>query len=82
MIQDDYKMVVIITRDGRALAGNVVRENERQLTLRVVGQELVLAKSEIQSRETARVSMMPEGILTYMEDEEIIDLFAYLQTKE
>ncbi len=82
VIQDDYKMVVIITRDGRALAGNVVRENERQLTLRVVGQELVLAKSEIQSRETARVSMMPEKILTFMKDEEIIDLFAYLQTKE
>lgn len=82
VIQDDYKMVMIITRDGRALAGNVVGENERQLTLRVVGQELVLAKSEIQSRETARVSMMPEGILTYMEDEEIIDLFSYLQSKE
>src|SRR5690606_14646285 len=35
-IQDDYKMVVITTRDGRIYSGNVISESQRQLTLRVV----------------------------------------------
>jgi putative heme-binding domain-containing protein len=80
VIQDDYKMVMVTTRDGRTLAGNVVGENDRQLTLRIVGQEVVLAKADVQSREVSPVSMMPEGILQNLKDEEVIDLMAYLQT--
>ncbi|MGC6457862.1 MAG: PVC-type heme-binding CxxCH protein [Akkermansiaceae bacterium] len=82
IIQDDYKMVMITTRDGQTLAGNVVTENERQLTLRIVGQEVNLTKSEIQSREIFSVSMMPEGLLRNLSDEETIDLMGYLMKLE
>ena len=78
IIQDDYKMVMITTRDGRTLAGNVASENERQLTLSMVGQQIVLTKSDIQSREVSAVSMMPEGLLQTLSDQESIDLIAYL----
>jgi putative heme-binding domain-containing protein len=82
-IQDDYKMVVVTTRDGRTYTGNVAAENERQLTLRVVGQEGVqINKSEIQSRETTASSMMPPGLFETLTDEEVIDLVAYLQSSE
>jgi putative heme-binding domain-containing protein len=79
VIQDDYRMVMITTRDGRTFAGNVVSEDERQLKLRIVGQDIALVKSEIQSREVSPVSMMPEGILNTLKDAEVVDLFAYLQ---
>ncbi len=83
VIQDDYKMVMITTRDGRTYAGNVANESERQVTLRVVGQDpAVIAKSAIQSRETVPVSMMPEGLLATLTDAEVIDLIAYLKTPE
>ena len=36
-VQDAYKMVVVTTRDGRTLSGNVIAETDRQITLRVVG---------------------------------------------
>lgn len=82
-IQDDYKMVVITSRDGRTYSGNIIAENERQLTLRVIGQDqLVLNKSDIQSQETSSVSMMPEGLLETLSEKEIIDLLAYLQKSE
>ncbi|MFC5409345.1 PVC-type heme-binding CxxCH protein [Larkinella bovis] len=82
-IQDDYKMVVITTRDGRTYSGNVAGENERQLTLRVVGQDpVVLNKSEIQSREVTPNSMMPTGLLDALTESEIIDLVAFLRTSE
>ncbi|MDX2245951.1 MAG: DUF6807 family protein [Bacteroidia bacterium] len=82
-IQDDYKMVVITTRDGRTYSGNITAENERQLTLRVVGQEaVVLNKSDIQSREESPYSMMPEGLLNPLKDTEILNLAAYLRTRE
>ncbi|GAB3890670.1 hypothetical protein GCM10028803_01700 [Larkinella knui] len=80
-IQDDYKMVVVTTRDGRTYSGNVAGENERQLTLRVVGQDaVVLNKSDIQSREVTPVSMMPTGLLDALTEDEVIDLVAFLRT--
>ncbi|RCR67226.1 PVC-type heme-binding CxxCH protein [Larkinella punicea] len=80
-IQDDYKMVVVTTRDGRTYSGNVAGENERQLTLRVVGQDaVVLNKSDVQSREVTPNSMMPTGLLDALTEDEVIDLVAFLRT--
>ncbi len=82
-IPEGYQMVIITTRDGRTYSGNLANEDERQVTLRIVGQDpVVLAKSAIQSRETLPVSMMPEGLLGTLEDEEVVQLVRYLQTAE
>lgn len=82
-IQDDYNLVVVTTRDGRTYSGNVVSENERQVTLRIVGQDAVIVnKSTIQSREVTPVSMMPQGLLETLTDKEIVDLAAYLRTTQ
>jgi putative membrane-bound dehydrogenase-like protein len=82
-IQDDYKMVVVTTRDGRTYVGNVTKETERQLTLRVVGQNAVVVnKSDIQSREVTPSSMMPTGLFETLSDKEIVDLVGYLRTRE
>lgn len=80
-IQDDYKMVVVTTRDGRTYSGNVVSENPRQITLRIVGQDAVIVnKSDIQSREVTDVSMMPPGLFDMLRDEEVLDLVAFLRS--
>ncbi|HRN55177.1 MAG TPA: c-type cytochrome [Agriterribacter sp.] len=79
-IQDDYKMVVVTTRDGRTYSGNLVGENQRQVTMRVVEQnDVVISKSAIQSKEVTPVSMMPQGLLNTLTDKEVIDLLLYLQ---
>jgi putative heme-binding domain-containing protein len=79
-IQDDYRMVVVTTRDGRTYSGNVISENQRQITMRVVGQnDVVLNKSAIQSREVTPTSMMPQGLLNNLSDDEAANLLAYLQ---
>ena len=79
-IQDDYKLVIITTNDGRTYSGNVVRENEREVALRTISGEDTIAKSRIQSREILPGSMMPEGLLGTMEEADVINLIGYLQT--
>lgn len=82
-IQDDYKMVVVTTRDGRTYIGNIASENDRKVTLRVVGQDaVVINKSDIQSHEETPVSMMPPGLFKTLTDAEVLDLTAYLRTIE
>lgn len=80
-IQEDYKMVVVTTRDGRTYSGNVVSENERQLTMRVVGQDaVVINKASIQSREVTPTSLMPIGLFDNLTNDEILDLVRFLRT--
>ncbi len=82
-IQDDYKMVVLTTQDGRTISGNITAESERQLTLRTINQDaLVLNKSDIQTREQTEKSIMPEGLLNTLTEEEVLDLMAYMRTVE
>lgn len=84
VIQDAYKMHLILTDDGRVFSGIPAGENERQLRLRVANREepIVIAKSQIESREIAPISMMPEGLLKNLTDQEILDLIAYLKSRQ
>ncbi len=83
VIQEEYRMVVVTVRDGRTYLGNIASENDRQLVLKVVGQDrVVINKSDIQSREETPNSMMPAGQLNNMTEDEVINLVAYLQSQE
>ena len=84
VIQDAYKMHLILTDDGRVYSGIPAGENERQLRLRIANrlEPIVIAKSQIESREIAPVSMMPEGLLKNLADAEVLDLIAYLRMRK
>ena len=75
-------MHIVVTDDGRVYSGIPASENERQLRLRVANREnpVTINKSQIESRDIAPVSMMPDGILKTLKDSEVLDLFAYLQS--
>jgi putative heme-binding domain-containing protein len=80
-VPEAYRMVLVTTRDGRTFSGNVVGETDRQLTLRVVGGDnAIITKSDIQSREATTVSMMPTGLFDSLTDHEVLDLVAFLRT--
>jgi putative heme-binding domain-containing protein len=82
-VQEDYKLVVITTQDGRSYSGNVIAENNRSITLRIVGQDpIIINKSQIRTRDVSEKSMMPEGLLNNLSTEEVLDLMAYLNKME
>ena len=73
--------MVVTTRDGRTFSGNVIAENQRQITMRIVGQDaVVINKSGIQTREVTTSSMMPQGLISQLSDKEVNDLIGYLRT--
>jgi putative heme-binding domain-containing protein len=80
VMQESYQLVIVTTRDGRTLSGTVAAEDNQQLTLRLVGQDSIVTKSEILSREKSPISMMPEGLLKTLKADEVRDLIAYLRT--
>jgi putative membrane-bound dehydrogenase-like protein len=82
-VQEDYKLVVVTTQDGRTYSGNIIGESDRNITLRVVGQEPIkINKSQIRTRDVSEKSMMPEGLLNNLKEDEVLDLIAYLKKLE
>ena len=81
-IPDSYKMVTITTHEGQVLVGAISEEDSRRVVLNAVGQKQVVAKQDIKSRVVSDISMMPEGLLMTLKDEEVANLIQYLRTEE
>jgi putative heme-binding domain-containing protein len=82
VIQDAYRMQVVLLDDGRVHSGIPVGEDGELLRLRVANQPepIVIPLAQIASREVSPNSLMPEGLLAALSDAEAIDLVAYLQS--
>ncbi len=81
VIPNDYRTTEIETKDGRLVLGIVKREDERSLTIVMPNEDLVLPKGEIKERSLRAMSMMPEGLLDSLPEQDIRDLVAYLRGK-
>ncbi len=81
-VPEGYRMVTITSKDGQVLVGNVIEENANKVVLNMVGQQSVIAKSDVKTRVTSKISMMPEGLLLSLKDPEILDLIKYLRTEK
>jgi len=81
-VPEGYRMVTITSKDGQVSVGNVIEENANKVVLNMVGQQSVIAKSDVKTRITSKISMMPEGLLLTLKDPEILDLIKYLRTEK
>ena len=79
-IPDAYKLVTITSKSGEILTGTLSAEDDQKVTLNLVGQNQIVLKSDIASRDVSPYSMMPEGLLPTLQDEQVLDLVKYLQT--
>jgi putative membrane-bound dehydrogenase-like protein len=82
VIRPEYVAHVILTDDGRLLTGMITEQTAETLTLRNDKEKVVLPKSKIEQMKPSPVSLMPEGLLDKFTEQEIRDLFAYVQQEE
>ncbi|MEM7387213.1 MAG: c-type cytochrome, partial [Verrucomicrobiota bacterium] len=87
-VREEYEMATITLRpempggESTVLAGFVTSLTNASVTLRdLAGNDSVISRKDILSENRSAVSMMPEGLLDGMKEEEIRDLFAYLGRK-
>ena len=80
-VREGYESWTVLTLDGQVVIGVKTLENASQIGLRDAnGQTVMIAKSEIDELQPAKKSLMPEGLLRGLRDQEIADLFAYLRS--
>jgi putative heme-binding domain-containing protein len=80
VIRAEYQAFNIETKDGRSLFGLVVESTPGAVTLvDSKNERTVVARAKIEQMTPSPVSLMPEKILDPFGDQELCDLFAYLQ---
>lgn len=78
-----YRMVSIVTVNGRVLNGVIAEEDATRVVLKTVEQpRVVILKEDIDVRKLSPKSMMPEGQFDKMKPQEVADLVKYLRTTE
>jgi putative membrane-bound dehydrogenase-like protein len=81
VIRPEYVAFDVVTTDGRTLFGLIADPTPAAVTLiDAKSERTVLARSRIESMEPSAVSLMPEKLLDTLSDQQIRDLFAYLQS--
>ena len=81
-VPEGYRLVTIISKTGQVFAGNVSEEDDTKIVLTMVGQKSIIAKADVKSRMTSKISLMPEGLLLTLKDKEFLDLIQYLRTEK
>ena len=83
VISDQYDVTMVQTKDGKAFAGFVVREQGGTLVMRTadtVGRSFEVPSTNIKSKEKSPVSMMPEGLVDEFSLGQIHGLMKFLQS--
>jgi putative membrane-bound dehydrogenase-like protein len=78
VVPADMRMSILSLKDGRTLGGIIAAQNERTLTLRTLTEEVTVEKSSITKQELSAASLMPDGLLQALNEDQVRDLVAYL----
>ncbi|MEN3939880.1 PVC-type heme-binding CxxCH protein [Prosthecobacter sp. SYSU 5D2] len=80
IVPADYRMSIFKLKDGRTLTGVIPEQNPKTLTVQTPAERLILERSEIAEQQQLPMSLMPEGLLTALGEENVIHLMAYLRS--
>ena len=82
-IREGYETVNIDTKDGRSLTGFLADKDNQIVVLRALdGQNVTIERKAIDEMNSSGMSLMPEGLLAAMTDQQVRDLFAYLRSSQ
>ena len=83
VIDDKYRNTLFTMKDGTSVAGTIDHEDETKVHVRTSAlspQTTAVDKAGIARREASPISPMPPGLLNVLNENQILDLLAYLES--
>ncbi|MBI2927136.1 MAG: c-type cytochrome [Verrucomicrobia bacterium] len=83
VVSDQYQNITVFLKNGDDVTGRLVDENDQKLVLitnALTGDQTEVRKADVVKREASKVSPMPEGLVSVLTKEEILDLLAFLES--
>lgn len=81
VVTADFSMSTVLMADGRVLAGIVIEKTPQRIVLQMQNERLTLSTDEVERLQASNVSLMPDGLLQTLTNEERKCLMAYLMTR-
>jgi putative heme-binding domain-containing protein len=82
-IREGYETLLATTKDGRVVTGFLVDKDNQVVVLRGAdAQTITLRQDQVEELVPQRKSLMPEGLLDNLTDQQVRDLFAYLRSSQ
>jgi putative heme-binding domain-containing protein len=79
-IREGYTSFYLLTKDGRTVNGFLIEKDDQIVVLRGAdGKDVTIRQADVEELEASKSSLMPEGLLKGLSDQQVKDLFAYLQ---
>ncbi|TXT27881.1 MAG: heme-binding domain-containing protein [Planctomycetota bacterium] len=85
VISDQFKASVVETKSGKVITGQIVSESKDTITILVdpenATKTVEIKKSDIETNQPSKVSLMPKDLLKTLNEDEVRDLLAYLLSR-
>lgn len=82
-IREGFEYMALITTEGRIVTGFVVDQDNQIITLRVkAGEDIRIEHKDIEEIAPVGRSLMPDGLLDGLSDQQLRDFFAYLRISQ
>ena len=85
IISDQFKASTIETKAGKIVTGQIVSESKDTITILVdpenATKTVEIKKSDIETNQPSKVSLMPKDLLKTLNEDEVRDLLAYLLSR-
>lgn len=78
----DFRAMLFSVDDGRILSGVVREQSDRTVTIQTAQEVITLERDQIIETKPTGTSLMPDGLLQNLSQEQIRDLIAYLGSSE
>jgi putative heme-binding domain-containing protein len=85
VISDQYEAVIVATTDGQVITGRIMNLHNDTMTINTnmldPSAQVNVNRTKIEETRPSPISMMPEGLLSTLDRDEIADLCAYLLSR-
>jgi putative heme-binding domain-containing protein len=82
-IREGYQFISVETKDDRSLSGFQVDRDKQVIVLRGLdGQDVTINVKEIKEVQSMGRSLMPEGLLDGLSEQQLRDFFAFLRISQ
>ncbi len=85
VISDQYKASTVVTADGKATSGRILSESDEIIAILTSPEDPTkiteIQKSDIEEIQPSTVSIMPADLLKPLNQDEVLDLLAYLLSR-
>lgn len=83
VVSELYQNTILDLKNGDDVTGRILEETDQKLVVMTDPVKLTkveVRKSDVTGRRASKISPMPEGLVNFMTEDQILDLIAYLQS--